>query len=244
MVGLVTTLLLVPGFSFRVADQLLTRGATQTNLLPPVWFAGLHDMMSGHIWAELPRPDLPPRIVESEGAFEAVYQSRRPLLHELGVAGGGSFLAILLVSAAAYLWNNRRLPDPPSPRTTARGSMSAIFDGIAQRLLVRRPLVRAGFFFTVRVLARSVQNRLSIAIPLAVAVAVGSCHFAAGTRVHRWTSRAFRLRCWRFSCCLSRHWSLAFVIPFACRQICAPGGSFISYGPPITPRIWQGSNGP
>ena len=131
-------------------------------------------MMSGHIWAQLPRPDLPPQIVISERAFEAVYQSRRPLLHQLGLVGSGSFLAILLVSAAAYLWNNRRLPDPPSPRTTARGHMSAIFDGVAQRLLVRRPLVRAGFFFTVRVLARSVQNRLSIAIPMAVAVALAA----------------------------------------------------------------------
>ena len=131
-------------------------------------------MMSGHIWAQLPRPDLPPRVVASERAFEAVYQSRRPLLHQLGLAGGGSFLVVLLGSAAAYLWNNRRLPDPPSPRTTDRGPVSAIFDGIAQRLLVRRPLVRAGFFFTVRVLARSVQNRLSIAIPLAVAVAVAT----------------------------------------------------------------------
>jgi hypothetical protein len=180
VVGLVTTLLLVPGFSFKVADQLLTHGGTQTNLLPPVWFAGLHDMMSGHIWAQLPRPDLPPRIAESEKAFEAVYQSSRPLLHQLGVAGGSSFLAILLVSAAAYLWNNRRLPDPPSPRTTPRGSMSAIFDGIAQRLLVRRPLVRAGFFFTARVLGRSVQNRLSIAIPLAVAVALATVTLRPG----------------------------------------------------------------
>ena len=180
VVGLVTTLLLVPGFSFKIADQLLTRGATQRNLLPPVWFAGLHDMLSGHIWAQLPRPNLPPRIVESEKAFEAAYQSRRPLLHQMGVTGGGSFLAILLVSAAAYLWNNRRLPDPPSPRTTTRGSMSAIFNGIAQRLLVRRPLVRAGFFFTVRVLARSAQNRLSIAIPLAVAVALATVTLRPG----------------------------------------------------------------
>jgi hypothetical protein len=180
VVGLVTTLLLVPGFAFRIADQLLTHGSLQTNLLPPLWFVGLHDMMSGHIWAQLPRPDLPPQIVISERAFEAVYQSRRPLLHQLGLVGSGSFLAILLVSAAAYLWNNRRLPDPPSPRLTARGHMSAIFDGVALRLLVRRPLVRAGFFFTVRVLTRSVQNRLSIAIPLAVAVALAAVTLRPG----------------------------------------------------------------
>ena len=58
--------------------------------------------------------------------------------------------------------------------------MRAIFDGIAQRLLVRRPLVRAGFFFTARVLARSVQNRLSIAIPLAVAIALATVTLRPG----------------------------------------------------------------
>jgi hypothetical protein len=88
--------------------------------------------------------------------------------------GGGSFLAVLLASSAAYFWNNRRLPDPSSPRITERGRASAIFDVTARRLLARRPLVRAGFFFTVRVLARSVQNRLSIGIPLAVAIAVAT----------------------------------------------------------------------
>jgi hypothetical protein len=96
------------------------------------------------------------------------------LLHQLALKGGGSFLVVLLGSAAAYLWNNRRLPDPSSPGTTERRRVSAVFDAIARRLVARRPLVRAGFFFTVRVLARSVQNRLSIAIPLAVAVAVAA----------------------------------------------------------------------
>jgi hypothetical protein len=173
VVALVTTLLLIPAMSFKVANLWL-HGAIKTNLLPPMWFAGLHDMMSGHIWAQLPRPDLPPSLAVSERAFAFMYQSRRPLLHQLGLTGGGTFLVVLLASAAAYLWNNRRLPDPPISRTAERGLMSAIFDAIAQRLVARRPLVRAGFFFTMRVLARSVQNRISIGIPLAVAIAVAT----------------------------------------------------------------------
>jgi hypothetical protein len=172
VVSLVTTLLLIPAFTLRVAEHWLARGGVQTSLLPPLWFVGLHDVMSGHIWAQVPRPELPARVAVSERAFEALYQSRRPSLHQLGLAGAGSFAVVLLGSAAAYFWNNRRLPDPPSPGTTNGGRASAIFDAIARRLLARRPLVRAGFFFTVRVLARSAQNRLSIAIPLAIAVAV------------------------------------------------------------------------
>jgi hypothetical protein len=173
VVALVTTLLLIPAMSFRVANLWLL-GAIRTNVLPPMWFVGLHDMMSGHIWAQLPRPDLPPSVAASERTFDFMYQSHRPLLHQLGLAGGGTFLVVLLGSAAAYLWNNRRLPDPSISRTAERGPLGAIFDAIAQRLVARRPLVRAGFFFTLRVLARSVQNRLSIGIPLAVAIAVAT----------------------------------------------------------------------
>jgi hypothetical protein len=131
-------------------------------------------MMSGHIWAQLAHPELPPSVAESERTFAFMYQSRRPLLHQLGLAGGGTFLVCLLGSAAAYLWNHRRLPDPPFSRAAERGRVGASFDAIAQRLVARRPLVRAGFFFTMRVLSRSVQNRLSIGIPVAVAIAVAA----------------------------------------------------------------------
>jgi hypothetical protein len=173
VVALVTTLLLIPAMAFRVANLWLL-GAIKTNLLPPMWFVGLHDMISGHIWAQLPRPDLPASVAVSERAFEFMYQSHRPLLHQLGLAGGGAFLVVLLGSAAAYFWNNRRLPAPPISRTAERGPVGAIFDAMAQRLVARRPLVGAGFFFTMRVLARSVQNRLSIGIPLAIAIAVAT----------------------------------------------------------------------
>ena len=172
VVALVTTLFLIPAFTLRVAEHWLAHGDLQTSLLPPLWFAGMHDVISGHIWAQVPRPDLPARVAVAERALEALYQSRRPLLHQLGLAGAGSFVVVLLGSAAAYFWNNRRLPDPPSPGTSNHGRATAVFDAVAGRLLARRPLVRAGFFFTVRVLARSAQNRLSIAIPLAIAVAV------------------------------------------------------------------------
>ena len=90
--ALVTTLLLIPAMSFRIATLWL-QGTIRTNLLPPLWFVGLHDMMSGHIWAQLPRPELPARVAVSERTFESIYQSHRPLLRQLGVAGGGAFLA-------------------------------------------------------------------------------------------------------------------------------------------------------
>jgi len=174
VVALVTTLLLIPAFSVRVSDQWLAHGAMETNLLPPMWFVGLHDLMSGHIWTALARPDLPPRVLASERAFEELYRNRRPLLFQLGVAGGGTFLLVLFVSAVAYLWNNRRLPDPPSSGRDTRRSTSVIINAIAQRLLAQQPSMQAGFFFTLRVLARSVPNRLAIGVPFAVAIAIAT----------------------------------------------------------------------
>jgi hypothetical protein len=164
--------------AFRVATLWL-QGTIDAKVLPPMWFAGLHDIISGHIWAQLPRPDLPPSFAVSERSFDLMYQSRRPLLRQLGLAGGGTFLLVLFASAVAYLWNNRRLPDPPVSRKAERGYFGVISDAIALRLVARRPLVRAGLFFTLRVLVRSVQNRLSIGIPVAVAVAVSTVSLPA-----------------------------------------------------------------
>jgi hypothetical protein len=171
--ALVTTLLLIPATAFRVSTLWL-QGTIRTNLLPPLWFVGMHDVMSGHIWAQLPRPDLPPRVAASERMFETMYQGHRPSLRQLGWTGGGTFLILLLGSAAAYFWNNRRLPLPPVSRGAKRGLLSGIVDAIGRRLLARPPLVQAGFFFTTRVLARSVHNRLAIGIPIAVAIATAA----------------------------------------------------------------------
>ena len=111
--------------------------------------------------------------------FESMYQSRRPLLHQLGLAGGGTFLLVLFASAVAYFWNNRRLPDPPVSRKAGHGYVRVVSDAIALRFVARRPLVRAGLFFTMRVLARSVQNRLSVGIPFGVAIAVATVSLPA-----------------------------------------------------------------
>jgi hypothetical protein len=170
LVTLVTTLLLIPTMAFRVATVWL-QGGIDGILLPPMWFAGLHELLSGHVWTQLPHPDLPPPIAASERMFEALYQSRRPLLRQLGLMGVGMFFLVLITSIVAYFWNNRRLPEPDVIRTAERGH-PRILDAIGLRLVARRPLVLAGLFFTMRVLARSVQNRLSVGIALAIAIAV------------------------------------------------------------------------
>ena len=69
--ALVTTLSADPGHDFQGRQPCGCRAPSDGTLLPPMWFVGLHDLMSGHIWAQLPRPDLPPSVAASERAFEA-----------------------------------------------------------------------------------------------------------------------------------------------------------------------------
>jgi hypothetical protein len=177
VVTLVTTLLLIPAMAFRVAT-LWVHGGINGMLLPPMWFAGVHELLSGHVWAQLPRPDLPQPIAPSERMFDALYQSRRPIMRQLGLAGVGMFFIVLITSVVAYVWNNRRLPEPDVVRTAEEGHFR-ILDAIGWYVLARRPLVRGGLFFTMRVLGRSVHNRLPIGIALAMAIAVSMVFLTA-----------------------------------------------------------------
>jgi len=183
VIGLVTTLLLIPAFSFELADEALARGGGGFRLLPPVWFVGVHDMVSGHVWAQLATLPAPARVLAAERAAAALYQSRRPWLADMGVLGVQVFVGVLLVFAAAYAWNHRRLPEPPGVRRTTGRHAGASVSAFARRLLARRPIAAAGYGFTMAVLGRSVQNRLSIAVPLAVAIAFAAASLRlAGVR--------------------------------------------------------------
>ena len=169
--ALVTTLLLIPAFTLKVAEHFLAHGGLQASLLPPLWFAGMHDVMSGHIWAQVPRRTCRPESPSRSALLKRCTRAGVPCCTSSDWRARAASWSCCSARLPRTL-NNRRLPDPPSPGTSNHGRATAVFDAIAGRLLARRPLVRAGFFFTVRVLARSAQNRLSIAIPLAIAVAV------------------------------------------------------------------------
>ena len=202
--------------------------------------SGLHDMMSGHIWAQLPRPDLPPRVADSERAFERCIRAGVPCCTSSdwrARAGSWSCCSARLPRTSgtidgfpipqvharqnAVAWGRLRRDRPAACRATAAGSSRLLLYHARARSQRAEPPVDCDS-------ARDSRRR-------------GGCLSALAGSVRRWTSRAFRLRCWRFRCCLSRHWSWAFVIPFACRQICGPGGSFISCGRTISPRIMAGA---
>jgi hypothetical protein len=171
VVCLATTLLLLPGLSSRVARSWLVPGAFTPYAVPPLWFLGLQETLAGDLIDRLPRGALPARVLEAEDAATALYRSQRPLFLELGGVAIAALGLALLVVAAAYAWNSRRLPAPPVGRRTGRLRVSVVFAGLAQRLLVRHPVAQAGFFFTLQSLSRSVPHRLSMATCLAVGLA-------------------------------------------------------------------------
>jgi hypothetical protein len=93
-------------------------------------------------------------------------------------------LVALIATLALYAWNNKRLPAPAANRLRRRSTGRSIAAVLIALFVVRRPLERAGFFFTLQTLARSVSHRMSIAAAGAVAFAV-SVMFLHGIRAIR-----------------------------------------------------------
>src|SRR5207253_10096581 len=78
---------------------------------------------------------------------------------------------VALVAGAAYSVNNRRLPSPVSPSQDLPHRMRRFLVRVSERWIVRRPLTRAGFFFTLQTLSRSGAHRLTMAIAIAIGLA-------------------------------------------------------------------------
>lgn len=169
-----TTFLLLPGLSSGVARSWLAPGALTPYAVPPLWFVGLHETLAGNVIDGLPRGNLPPRILESENEATVLYRSQRLLFHELGGVAIAALGLAVLVAVAAYAWNSRRAPGPPIGPRTGRSRVGAMFVWVAQRFVVRRPVVQAGFFFTLQTLSRSVPHRLSVATSVAVGLAMAT----------------------------------------------------------------------
>ena len=83
-----------------------------------------------------------------------------------------SLLVAAVVTASAYTWNNRRLPPAITAHANLPHRIRAHFVVVIERLVARRPLVRAGFFFTLQTLWRSGTHRLTMALAVAVGLAI------------------------------------------------------------------------
>ncbi len=148
MVALLSMFFLLPLFSLLLPAWLRAKSAA-LYALPPMWFLGLYETLLGR--------------------SEPIFRS----LAELAV---GTLGLVLVISATTYLLAYRRflvrsaeeadrLPAGPS-------AIESWLTTLANRLVVRRPLERATFYFVAKTMVRSKKHRLFFAAYAGVGVAL------------------------------------------------------------------------
>jgi hypothetical protein len=171
VVFFVTALCLLPGLSYRIGRDRMADGRT-AYAMPPLWFLGLYEAGAGHVIDGLPRGRVPKRLVPFEKEATDIYRSRTPEFGTLAETAVASLGLVGLIATAAYSWNNRRLPSPVTDRQDRPHRLRRLAVLLAERGVVRHPLTRAGFFFTVHTLWRSGTHRLTMAVAVALALAL------------------------------------------------------------------------
>jgi hypothetical protein len=172
LVALTSALLLLPASSRSVERIWLVRHAATARSLPPIWFVGLHETMAGTVIDRLPRTRPAIYLAGMERDATSLYRSLWPLYHELSRVAIVALAFVTILAVAASAWNSRRLPTPAVRRGRRASSLTFVWKWTVDRLLVRSPLQRAGFRFTLQTLLRRVAHRAVLASGLAVGLAL------------------------------------------------------------------------
>ena len=180
---LATTFLLTPSFLGNVPERLAAASDWRVAANPPMWFVGLHQVLAGTTILDLPGPPLPRRLREAEDrAIERHRRAQagaRPLAALAPIGMAGSFA----VALGAFLWNARRpSARARTPRRAAR-TRATPFEWLVTSTIARTPAIRAGFFFTLRTLARSVPHRAALAVAAAFGLAVATIGIGRAMRL-------------------------------------------------------------
>jgi hypothetical protein len=174
VVGLGTSILLLPAIATSVPAKWLTSGEAASTV-PPAWFLGLYESATGSITLGLRGLGLriPAGLIIAEGDARILYDSLLPRFAHLARGATVALMATTVAALVLYVWNNRRLPLPRLSQQRAHSALRRRVASVISRLLVPSPVPRAGFFFTLHALTRSAQHRISIAGACAVATAAG-----------------------------------------------------------------------
>jgi hypothetical protein len=176
IVALVTALLLLPGaFAGGATRHWLAQGGLKSDLLPPLWFVGLHEILAGSVVDTLPRTHpswFPPVLVVAERDATDVYRSFWPRYHELATIGLAALVIAGVVTTAACMWNSRRLPVPIVRRSHEHGAAGRAWKWMVAHVVARTSLRQAGFFFTLQTLSRRVSHRVALASSWAVGLSL------------------------------------------------------------------------
>jgi hypothetical protein len=164
---LLSMLLLLPGLPPRVAESWPETRFPDAHLLPPLWFLGLWESLTGELVVSL-RPAMPTRVFERNVHYEALYRANIPVFAELARIAIVGLVSVVVTAVATYMWNARRISQPPAASQRHRQGISVL-----TRLGAgRSPTRAAGFSFALRTIARSAPHRLAIAAAGAAALAM------------------------------------------------------------------------
>jgi hypothetical protein len=156
-----------------VSSRIATRGFEGWRAVsPPMWFLGAYEMAAGGLVADLPVTQMRPRIAERDAAARARYRETRSQFPALARRAGLAAGVMLLVAAAAYLWNARRMPSLALAAPPASRRRWTLGGRLANALLVRSAAARAGFYFALAVMWRSNTHRLTLACAAAAGAAM------------------------------------------------------------------------
>jgi hypothetical protein len=112
------------------------------------------------------------RQTEAERNATKLYRSLWPLYHELALIGIVALVIVCLVTTAACLWNSRSLPVAMGRRAHQEAAVGRAWKWMVTHVVARPPLRQAGFFFTVQTLSRQASHRVSLALSLAIGLAL------------------------------------------------------------------------
>ncbi|MDP2321006.1 MAG: hypothetical protein Q8O42_16890 [Acidobacteriota bacterium] len=170
IVVLGSSLLLLPA----AADRVAQRGFDGwRSLSPPLWFLGVYETLAGGVIADLPRSaTMTPRQQASDSINSALYDQRRDEFPTLARRAGTAAAVAFAFAAASYLWRARRqasLSPAPPARYRRPWRLGA---RLADLVLVRDSVARAGFYFALAAMWRSNIHRLTLACAAAAGFAM------------------------------------------------------------------------
>jgi hypothetical protein len=180
---LATAFLLAPAWLGNVPERLSALPGVRIVANPAMWFVGLHQILAGTVILDLKGPPLPRRL--------QVEEDRALARHRMAQAGAAPLAALAPIGLAAsfslalgaFLWNARRPAARARTPQRGGGARATPFARLVTSTIARRPAVQAGFFFTLRTLARSVPHRAALAVAAALGLAVATIGISRAIRL-------------------------------------------------------------
>jgi hypothetical protein len=164
---LLSMFLLLPGLPDKVVESWPKTEFRDARLLPPLWFLGLWETLSGGVVATIDFA-MPERVLERNIRHKAVYDAQASAFAELARMAMIGLLTVVPAAIAAYMWNARGLPQPPPASQRYRYLIAALTRVFGGRSQTRA----AGFSLALQTIVRSAPHRLAIAAAGAAALAI------------------------------------------------------------------------